>query len=57
MFDPRKAVQSYKGTALYMAPEKNHSQKKADIEKVDIYSLGVMIYQLFTGTFPTLQVD
>ena len=37
-------IESYKGTAPFMAPEKNHKETKLDPTKTDIYSLGVIIY-------------
>ena len=57
IFNPKDALQSYKGTPLYMAPEKNLKKEKSEIDKVDIYSLGVILYQMLTGSYPTITLD
>ncbi|MFN8579007.1 MAG: serine/threonine-protein kinase [Candidatus Sericytochromatia bacterium] len=39
------------GTAIYMAPEQLNNDWLID-QKVDIFSLGVLIYEMLTGRFP-----
>lgn len=39
------------GTPLYIAPELARLDKKAD-HRADVYSLGVLLYQLWTGRLP-----
>lgn len=39
------------GTIAYMAPEQLYNSAKADA-RCDIYSLGVLMYELFTGQLP-----
>ncbi|KAA6379512.1 MAG: putative MAP kinase kinase family domain protein [Streblomastix strix] len=41
---------TYAGTKAYMAPE-GHTQRKLDLPS-DIYSLGIICYQLLTGRYP-----
>ncbi len=50
-------LESYKGTAPFMPPEKSHQEKKTDPKKGDIYSIGVMIYYMLYNRFPTLEFD
>jgi len=45
-------LESYTGTAPYMAPEKNHKQAKSDPSKADIFSFGTMLYQMLYGKLP-----
>jgi len=37
-----------------MAPEKNHKKMKKDPFKVDIYSIGVILYQMLYNALPTM---
>jgi len=40
-----------------MPPEKNHRKAKQDSSKIDIYSLGVIIYQMLYNDLPTVDYD
>ena len=44
----------FKGTNFYMAPEVMESKtiNKKDLNKIDLYSLGVTLYNLAFGTYP-----
>jgi serine/threonine protein kinase len=44
------------GTMLYMAPEQMDDAKYAD-QRADIYSLGRMIYEMYTGPLKSLHQD
>ncbi|KAA6392673.1 MAG: putative CAMK/CAMK1 protein kinase [Streblomastix strix] len=53
--DNKLTLMTFRGTAVYMAPElflgDRHEQKQAD-NTVDIWSLGIVLYQIMTHTFP-----
>ena len=49
-FDKATGLDLVLGTPLYMAPELVKHEKYS--EKVDVWSLGVITYQLLTGTTP-----
>ena len=40
------------GTMLYKAPEMGRGSKTADREKVDMFSIGVMLYEYISGKLP-----
>lgn len=48
--DREKGMDLVLGTPLYMAPELVRQQKYD--EKVDVWSLGVIVYQLLSGMTP-----
>ena len=45
------------GTPNYKAPEMEHGSKSADRSKVDIFAIGVMLYEYFTGSVPINGID
>lgn len=47
---------SYRGTKTYMAPE-IRTQKEYDGHKVDVFSLGVILFIVVMGIFPFLNAD
>ena len=52
-----KIKQSYIGTALFMAPEKNHQEQKIDYKKPDVYSLGVTMYFMLFGKYVNMSIN
>lgn len=45
------------GTAYYKAPEMAPTSKYTGREKVDMFAIGVMLYQYYTGAVPTKGVE
>merc|ERR1711874_497952 len=50
-FTPGEKLSSFCGTAEYMAPEVFQGHK-FDGPKVDVWSLGIMLYEMLTATLP-----
>jgi len=46
-------LESYKGTAPYMAPEKNTRKHKRDVRKGDVYSIGVILFYMLYHKYPS----
>lgn len=50
-----------KGTTRYMAPEllsvQNRNVEPMDQSKADVFSFGLMVYEVYTGTLPFLEVS
>ena len=45
------------GTIHYKAPEMSQNSKYQGREKVDMFSIGVMLYEFYTGAVPVKTVD
>lgn len=45
------------GTLFYKAPEMEEGSRTASRDKVDMFALGVMLYQQFTRTIPQRMID
>lgn len=45
------------GTYMYKAPEMDFGSTTMDREKVDMFSIGVMLYQFFTDKIPQRMID
>ena len=50
MYDKETGLDLVLGTPIYMAPEL--IQHKKYTEKIDVWSLGIITYQLLSGTTP-----
>lgn len=50
--DVGRSMTTHTGTPLYMAPEIYRHEKKYNPKAVDVYSLGVVLYQALAGKFP-----
>lgn len=51
MYEPTNKPTLQIGSPLYMAPEVYDGEKGYD-QKVDVWSLGVMVYEILTQSFP-----
>jgi predicted ATPase/signal transduction histidine kinase len=51
------APRALEGTLAYMAPEQTGRMNRATDYRADLYSLGVTLYELFTGCLPTEEAD
>jgi PAS domain S-box-containing protein len=54
---PSEPPQFIAGTLAYMAPEQTGRMNRSIDSRSDLYSLGVTLYQLFTGTLPFTASD
>ncbi|NJM08936.1 protein kinase, partial [Candidatus Gracilibacteria bacterium] len=51
------ALRSFEGTLAYMSPEQTGRINRAVDQRSDFYSLGVTLYEIFTGTLPFSGAD
>lgn len=51
------APNQMEGTYMYKAPEMDFGSTTMDRTKVDMFSIGVMLYQFFTGKIPQRMID
>src|SRR5262249_56293057 len=52
-----EAPELVSGTLAYMAPEQTGRMNRSIDSRSDLYSLGVMLYQMLTGSLPFMASD